>query len=170
MGANAMCEHRTGYRDPDHGFHMGVHKSFHNLLFFTHMSIQQRVVFIARVKSFAWPARCSKLELKWTVDGTKQFGNTVSMSQYRLLTFVGCTAYAGLVPDDLYKLYLQLWSLFNQVRSGDVTPSHVPIVQTFAHDVIELGATLGDPPTHVCVYACCVHAFPIGFVLFVVFY
>ena len=52
LGTNTMCEHATGLRDPDHNFHMGVHKSMHNFLFFKKMDVTQRAQFIARVKSF----------------------------------------------------------------------------------------------------------------------
>ena len=75
----------------------------------------------------------------------KQFGNNVSMSQYRNLTFAGVTAYAGLIPDELHLLYVLMWSLFNRLRSSDVKPSMVPGIQAFAHTVVRSGAELGQP-------------------------
>lgn len=146
MGRNDLDEHRTGFRDPDHLFLMGLFKSFHNFIFFGHLNVQSRLVFIARATAFPWPPRCTKLSISWTTDGGKKYGNDVSMTTYRQLTFVGLTAYRDIVSPEILRLYVDTWNLFNRLRSSCITLEMVQILQDDGSDIIRRGQLLGTTP------------------------
>lgn len=142
FGRNALDECRLGLRDPDHLWLYGIFLCMHNHMFYECMNVPARGRFIARCRDFPCLAGHARLNVPWKIENRKKWGRGISMSLYRQLTFVGVTAYKGLVPPDIYALYVRLWRFYVEIRKP-IAAADVSRLQRQGIQLLRDGCAIG---------------------------